>query len=49
MTPAAVAQSMQVAPATVKSHIKHVMAKLGAHSREEAIRSPVSGSASEKR
>ncbi|UGS37770.1 response regulator [Capillimicrobium parvum] len=36
-TPAAVAQSMQVAPATVKSHVKHVMAKLGAHSREEAI------------
>ena len=36
-TPVAVAESMQVAPATVKSHVKHVMAKLGAHSREEAI------------
>jgi DNA-binding CsgD family transcriptional regulator len=27
-----------VAPATVRTHVKHILGKLGVHSRDEAIR-----------
>jgi DNA-binding NarL/FixJ family response regulator len=33
-----IARRLRVSPATVRTHIKHVLGKLGAHSREEAIR-----------
>jgi DNA-binding NarL/FixJ family response regulator len=36
-TPRTLAEAMQVQPATVKSYVQQVMAKLGAHSRDEAI------------
>jgi two-component system nitrate/nitrite response regulator NarL len=37
MSMSAIASHLQVAPATVRSHVKQVMAKLDVHSREDAI------------
>ena len=32
-----IAGELQLSPATVRTHIKHILAKLGVHSREEAV------------
>jgi DNA-binding NarL/FixJ family response regulator len=37
-TTATIADALQMSPATVRTHIKHILRKLGVHSREEAIR-----------
>jgi two-component system, NarL family, response regulator LiaR len=37
-TTAGVADELQMSPATVRTHVKHILGKLGVHSREEAIR-----------
>jgi NarL family two-component system response regulator LiaR len=37
-TTAEITEELRVKPATVRTHIKHILGKLGAHSREEAIR-----------
>jgi NarL family two-component system response regulator LiaR len=37
-TTAEIAERLGVGPATVRTHVKHILGKLGAHSREEAIR-----------
>lgn len=37
-TPIEIATRLQVSPATVRTHIKHILGKLGTASREEAIR-----------
>jgi DNA-binding NarL/FixJ family response regulator len=33
-----IAAELQMSPATVRTHVKHILRKLGVHSREEAIR-----------
>src|SRR6266545_7272628 len=33
-----IASQLRVSPATVRTHVKHILGKLGMHSREEAIR-----------
>jgi DNA-binding NarL/FixJ family response regulator len=37
-TTPAIAAELQMSPATVRTHVKHILRKLGVHSREEAIR-----------
>jgi two-component system, NarL family, response regulator LiaR len=37
-TTAEIAEQLRVSPATVRTHSKHLLGKLGAHSREDAIR-----------
>lgn len=37
-TTGAIARQLDVSPATVRSHVKHVLGKLGIHSRDEAVR-----------
>jgi two-component system, NarL family, response regulator LiaR len=37
-TTGGIARQLDVSPATVRSHIKHVLGKLGIHSRDEAVR-----------
>jgi two-component system, NarL family, response regulator LiaR len=37
-TTAGIAEELDVSPATVRTHVKHVLGKLGVHSRDEAIR-----------
>jgi DNA-binding NarL/FixJ family response regulator len=37
-TTAGVASELQLSPATVSTHIKHILRKLGVHSRDEAVR-----------
>jgi DNA-binding NarL/FixJ family response regulator len=37
-TTAGLARELQLSQATVRTHIKHILGKLGAHSREEAVR-----------
>jgi two-component system, NarL family, nitrate/nitrite response regulator NarL len=37
-TTSQVAEALQVSPATVRTHVKHILRKLGMHSRAEAIR-----------
>lgn len=37
-TTSQVADALAVSPATVRTHVKHILGKLGMHSREEAIR-----------
>jgi two-component system, NarL family, response regulator LiaR len=37
-TTAAIADTLQMSRATVRTHVKHILRKLGVHSREEAIR-----------
>jgi two-component system, NarL family, response regulator LiaR len=36
-TTAGIADALQMSPATVRTHVKHILRKLGVHSREEAI------------
>jgi two-component system, NarL family, response regulator LiaR len=35
---AEIAERLRVSPTTVRTHVKHILRKLGAHSRDEAIR-----------
>jgi DNA-binding NarL/FixJ family response regulator len=37
-TTASLARELQLSQATVRTHIKHILGKLGVHSREEAVR-----------
>jgi two-component system, NarL family, response regulator LiaR len=37
-TTAGIAAELQMSPATVRTHVKHILRKLGVHSREEAVR-----------
>lgn len=37
-TTGGIARQLDVSPATVRSHIKHALGKLGIHSRDEAVR-----------
>jgi DNA-binding NarL/FixJ family response regulator len=37
-TTAGLARELQLSPATVRTHIKHILGKLGVHSRDEAVR-----------
>lgn len=37
-TTGGIARQLDVSPATVRSHIKHLLGKLGIHSRDEAVR-----------
>jgi two-component system, NarL family, response regulator LiaR len=37
-TTAGIAAELQVTPATVRTHVKHILGKLGVHSRDEAVR-----------
>jgi two-component system nitrate/nitrite response regulator NarL len=37
-TTSQIAETLQVSTATVRTHVKHILGKLGMHSREEAIR-----------
>jgi two-component system, NarL family, response regulator LiaR len=37
-TTAGIADDLHMSPATVRTHVKHILGKLGVHSRDEAIR-----------
>jgi NarL family two-component system response regulator LiaR len=37
-TTSGIARQLDVSPATVRSHVKHLLGKLGIHSRDEAVR-----------
>ena len=37
-TTAGLARELRLSPATVRTHIKHILGKLGVHSRDEAVR-----------